>query len=113
VTAVRRWLEAVVLVALTAHAVAAQTSAPLHTSCGPGERGPEFGCSILAQLWVPSLPEAPLFGHLDAYPSRPEALADGAGSETSAVVTAHDQVWLLTVAPRNWRKPWSCRPTCR
>jgi quercetin dioxygenase-like cupin family protein len=103
VTAVRRWLEAAVLVALTAHTVPAQTSAPLHTRCDPGERGPEFGCSVLAQLWVPSLPEAPLFWYIDAYPSRLEAQADAAGSETSVVVTAHDQVWLLTVAPRDWR----------
>jgi quercetin dioxygenase-like cupin family protein len=79
----------------------AQGSLPLLTLCGPGERRPEFGCSILASVSVPRFPDVPVFWHLDAYPSR--ASAEIHRTEASAVVEAHDQIWLLTVAPKDWR----------
>jgi mannose-6-phosphate isomerase-like protein (cupin superfamily) len=79
----------------------AQADGHLHTGCAPRQRLTEVGCSVLASIWVTRLPDPPLYWHLDAYPSR--AAAAGHQTETSAVVEAHDQVWLLTVAPKDWR----------
>ncbi|HKZ07929.1 MAG TPA: cupin domain-containing protein [Methylomirabilota bacterium] len=79
----------------------AQTEKHLHTRCAPGEGTHAASCSVLASIWVTRLPDPPLFWHLDAYPTREAAAAHE--TETSAVVVAHDQVWLLTVAAKAWR----------
>jgi mannose-6-phosphate isomerase-like protein (cupin superfamily) len=69
--------------------------------CTIGARVQELGCSVLARLSVDRLPDPPLYWYLDAFPSRAAAAAHQTG--LSAVVEAHDQVWLLTVAAKDWR----------
>jgi mannose-6-phosphate isomerase-like protein (cupin superfamily) len=97
----RRLILTAALCWLSTGAAEAQADRHLHTGCAPRQRLSEFGCSVLDQLSVDRLPDSPLYWHLDAYPSR--AAAAGNQTETSAVVEAHDQVWLLTVAAKDWR----------
>ncbi len=85
----------------------AQAEGPPPTRCEPSERLHELGCSTLASIWVTRLPDPPLYWHLDAYPTREAAAAHE--TEASAVVVAHDQAWLLTVAPKDWRRDASRR----
>src|SRR3954466_531397 len=63
--------------------------------------GREFGCFITARQELGRLPQAPpLFWHLDTYPSRAAAAADGVARST--VVESLGRVWLFTIAPAGW-----------
>jgi len=101
----KRWRSVLLLLAAlwvpSVAEVRAQTW-PLHTGCAPKERVTEYGCSMLAWLRIDQLPSAPLYWHLDAFASRQEA--EARRTETGAVVRAHEQIWLLTVAPKEWRR---------
>jgi Cupin domain len=100
-SACRVLLLAVALCLPSASAVGAQAAGHLHTLCVP-PRLSEFGCARLASIWVTRLPDPPLYWHLDAYATREAAAVHE--TEASAVVMAHDQVWLLTVAAKDWRR---------
>jgi quercetin dioxygenase-like cupin family protein len=78
--------------------------AQIDPRCHPvSQRQGEFGCYIVAHLQVHALPQGPLFWHLDTFATR--AAADAAVIPTGTVVEAHGKVWLLTVAPEDWRAP--------
>jgi quercetin dioxygenase-like cupin family protein len=71
-------------------------------TCRPrGSRSGEVGCWIIVDDPVGSLSSAPVFWHLDTYPSRAAAEAAKAGRGT--VVESLGKVWLFTLAERGWR----------
>ena len=65
------------------------------------QRNGEIGCWILAQESLGQLSQAPLFWHLDTYPSR--AAAEAAKSLRGTVVESLGKVWLFTIAEAGWR----------
>jgi quercetin dioxygenase-like cupin family protein len=87
------------LILTAAPAALAQTGG----TCIPvGERGTlEMGCFITAREVFDTLPEVPLFWHLDIYPTR--AAADAAKSQRGTVVDSLGQIWLFTIAEAGWR----------
>lgn len=104
-----RWLgtaTASVALALSAPAAAQRlVSGSADTSgsaCRPiSEKRSEIGCYILTHQPLGSLPQAPLYWHLDTYPTR-QAAETGQGPR-SAVVEAFGKTWLLTITERGWR----------
>ncbi|SRR6266571_2698454 len=77
-------------------------SAQHHISCRPvAERTGDVGCWIMARQALGQLPQAPLYWHLDSYPTRAAAEADRGAHGT--VVEAAGKVWLLTIAETAWR----------
>jgi hypothetical protein len=71
-------------------------------TCQPrGSRAGEIGCWIIVDDPVGALPSAPVFWHLDTYPSR--AAAEAAKTRGGTVVESLGKVWLFTVAERDWR----------
>jgi quercetin dioxygenase-like cupin family protein len=79
--------------------VAPEASAQI---CRPiSERTAEPGCWITAHAVLGSLPTAPLFWHLDTYPTRSAAVA--AKGPRGTVVESLGRVWLLTVDVSGWR----------
>src|SRR5689334_8198366 len=70
--------------------------------CRPiGERTADPGCWITAHSTLGVLPNAPLFWHLDTYPTR--SAADAARGPRGTVVESLGRVWLLTVDVSGWR----------
>jgi quercetin dioxygenase-like cupin family protein len=70
--------------------------------CKPAsERTGVVGCWIVAHEPLGSLPESPVFWHLDVYPTR-EA-AESAKAPRGTVVESLEKVWLLTIAKAGWR----------
>ena len=97
---VRLTLLALLATPLSSSALQAQTDG----TCIPvAERaGRAFGCFITARQELGRLPKAaPLFWHLDRYPSRSAATA--ARAARSSVVESLGRVWLFTIAPATWR----------
>ena len=77
----------------TTHPTLAQTGG----TCIPvSERTTELGCFITAREELGQLPQAPLFWHLDNYPSR--AAAEAAKGPRGTVVESLGKVWLFTIA---------------
>src|SRR5206468_1715675 len=73
-----------------------------HEGCRPvKQRTGETGCWIMVSMPVGKLPAAPMFWHLDSYPSR--ATAEAAKGSRSVVVEALGKVWLLTIERAEWR----------
>lgn len=67
--------------------------------CGPeAVAGP---ACLLARQEIPVLPAAPLFWHLDRFPST--TAAKHAASATGTVVEAFGDVWLFTIERKGWR----------
>lgn len=92
------WLTVVMLDG--SHAALAQTSD--QPTCRPrGSRSGEIGCWIIVDDPVGALPSAPMFWHLDTYPSR--AAAEAAKALGGTVVESLGKFWLFTIAERNWR----------
>ena len=83
-------LEALCCIALS-FAFAAATS---RAADGPGAK-------TLATVPVAELPRAPIYWHLDTYPTRAEA--DAATGPRSTVVETFAKVWLFTIAEADWR----------
>jgi quercetin dioxygenase-like cupin family protein len=74
-----------------------------HISCRPVvERTSDIGCWIIARATL-SLPQQPLYWHLDNYASR--AAAEAAMAPASTVIEALGKIWLLTIADAEWRAP--------
>ena len=70
--------------------------------CQPiSKRTRELGCWIMVNSPVGRLPPAPMFWHLDTYPTR--AAAETAKGPRGAVVESFGKVWLLTIAEAGWR----------
>ena len=59
------------------------------------------GAQPLAVIELGKLPQAPLYWHLDTYPTR--AAAEAAKDAHGTVAEVFDRVWLLTVAGAEWR----------
>jgi quercetin dioxygenase-like cupin family protein len=59
------------------------------------------GAQPLAVIELGKLPQAPLYWHLDTYPTR--ATAEAAKDAHGTVVEVFDRVWLLTLAGAEWR----------
>jgi quercetin dioxygenase-like cupin family protein len=70
--------------------------------CRPvSERTGEIGCWIMVDADVGQLPRAPMFWHLDAFPTR--AQADAAKGPRGSVVESLGRVWLFTIDASAWR----------
>ena len=88
-----------VLVSLSWAEVFAQTGG----TCVPvSERGGrEFGCFITAREILSSLPQAPLYWHIDTFPTR--VAAEAAKGPNGTVVESLGKIWLFTIAGSDWR----------
>ena len=76
--------------------------------CRPvSERIGEAGCWITAHAVLAELPQAPVFWHLDVYPSRAEA--EAAKGPRGTVVESLGRVWLLTIDIAGWRPAGGAR----
>ena len=70
--------------------------------CRPvSERTGEAGCWITAHAALAELPQAPVFWHLDTYPTRAEA--EAAKGPRGTVVESLGKIWLLTIDVAGWR----------
>jgi len=75
---------------------------PAQSGCRPvADRTGDLGCWILADGAIGKLPSAPMFWHLDTYPTR--AAAESAKRERGIVVEALGKMWLMTIAEKDWR----------
>lgn len=59
------------------------------------------GANVIATVVLGELPQAPLYWHLDTYPTRAAAEADKGARGT--VVESFGKVWLFTIAEADWR----------
>ena len=59
------------------------------------------GAQPLAVIELGKLPQAPLYWHLDTYPT--QVAAEAAKDAHGTVVEVFDRVWLLTLAGAEWR----------
>jgi len=72
--------------------------------CRPiSERTAEVGCWIMSDDGLGQLPRAPMFWHLDSYPTR--AQAEAAKGQRGTVVESLGKVWLFTIDVAGWRSP--------
>ena len=72
--------------------------------CRPiSERTGELGCWIMIDDGLGQLPRAPIFWHLDSYPTR--AGAEAAKGQRGTVVESMGRVWLFTIDIAGWRPP--------
>jgi len=72
--------------------------------CRPvSERTSEVGCWIMSDDGLGQLPRAPIFWHLDSYPTR--AQAEAARGQRGTVVESLGKVWLFSIDAAGWRPP--------
>jgi quercetin dioxygenase-like cupin family protein len=77
-------------------------------TCKPvGQRTGDVGCWIMIDAELGQLPRAPMFWHLDSYPTR--AQADAAKGQRGTVVESLGRVWLFTIDVAGWRPPNGAR----
>jgi quercetin dioxygenase-like cupin family protein len=70
--------------------------------CRPAiERTGELGCWIMVDAELGTLPQDPVFWHLDAYATRAEA--ETAKGSRGIVVESLGRVWLFTIDVAGWR----------
>lgn len=70
--------------------------------CRPvSQRTQEVGCWILADDPVGRFSNSEVFWHLDAYPTRAQALADK--GPQGIVLQSMGRTWLTTIEPANWK----------
>lgn len=70
--------------------------------CRPiAQRTAEVGCWIITDDGLGQLPRAPIYWHLDAFPTR--AHADAAKGPRGTVVESLGRVWLFTIDVAGWR----------
>jgi hypothetical protein len=79
-----------------AHAMPPQGCVPLAKRTG------EVGCWIIAEQPLGKL-DRPMYWQVDAFADR--AAAESARSATGTVVEALGQVWLMTIAAKDWTAP--------
>lgn len=91
------------LLQLASLSLACSALAQTGGTCVPvSEReGREFGCFITAREILSRLPDAPLYWHIDTFPTR--AAAETAKRQNSTVVESLGTVWLFTIAEADWR----------
>jgi quercetin dioxygenase-like cupin family protein len=65
------------------------------------DRKEEGGCYTTAILNVGVLPRAPIYWHLDRFPTR--AAAEANRGDRSIMVDSLNRHWLFTIAEQNWR----------
>jgi quercetin dioxygenase-like cupin family protein len=71
-------------------------------TCRPiSERTGEVGCWIILDEALGQLPAAPMFWHLDSYPTRAQATA--AKVKRGTVIESLGKFWLLTIEAAGWR----------
>jgi quercetin dioxygenase-like cupin family protein len=63
--------------------------------------GRELGCFVMASNSLGRLGQAPIYWHIDTYPSR--AAAEAAKGPRGTVVQSLGKVWLFTIAEPGWR----------
>jgi uncharacterized protein (TIGR02246 family) len=87
----------------TERATGASTTVPVPGGCAVRRTGPSdaVGCYLAGTEAFGAAPAAPLFWHLDRYPTR--AAAEAARRAHGTVVEAHGRVWLFTLADSTWR----------
>ena len=72
--------------------------------CRPvSQRTGEVGCWIVSDAALGQLPRAPIFWHLDSYPTRAEA--EAAKGPRGTVIESLGRVWLFTIDVAGWRPP--------
>ena len=102
-----RWLgiAAAVTILATAAAPAFGIEEGTGGRCVPiSERaGRQLGCYITATQSLGQLGSAPVFWHLDKFPSR--SAAEAAKAQSGTVVESLGQIWLFTIGPAEWRPP--------
>lgn len=82
---------------------AAAADATVKLTCQPvAQRTRDVGCWILAAERVGSLSETPVYWHLYAYTTRAEA-ESAKESRYQTVLESLGRIWLMTIAPQNWR----------
>ena len=70
--------------------------------CRPvSQRTAEVGCWIVIDDALGPLPRAPIFWHLDSFPTR--AQAEAARGQRGTVVESLGRVWLFTIDVAGWR----------
>jgi quercetin dioxygenase-like cupin family protein len=70
--------------------------------CRPvSERTAEVGCWVMIDDGLGQLPRAPIFWHLDTFPTR--AQAEAASGPRGTVVESLGRVWLFTIDVAGWR----------
>jgi quercetin dioxygenase-like cupin family protein len=70
--------------------------------CRPiNQRTGELGCWITVDALVGELPRAPIFWHLDQFPTR--AQAEAARGPRGSVQESFGKVWLFTIEVAGWR----------
>jgi quercetin dioxygenase-like cupin family protein len=70
--------------------------------CRPvSQRTGEVGCWIMVDAALGELPRAPIFWHVDSYPTRTEA--EAARGLRGTVVESLGRVWLFTIDVAGWR----------
>lgn len=70
--------------------------------CRPiSQRTGEVGCWIINDDGLGQLPRAPIFWHLDSYPTRAEA--EAAKGARGTVVESLGKIWLFTIDVAGWR----------
>ncbi|MFM0140500.1 hypothetical protein [Caballeronia grimmiae] len=71
-------------------------------TCIPvAERKTENGCFVHAEERLEKLSRAPIFWHIDRFPSR--SAAEAAKEKNGTVVQIFGHVWLFTIADESWR----------
>jgi quercetin dioxygenase-like cupin family protein len=96
------------LVAMITASLSTQTASqapgqsPDKPTCFPiAQRTREAGCWIITDQPVGRLPPAPVFWHLDTFPTR--AAAEAAKRPGAAVVESLGKFWLMTIAEASFR----------
>ncbi|MFM0139225.1 hypothetical protein [Caballeronia grimmiae] len=79
-----------------------QSVAQTGGSCIPvAERKTEYGCFVHAEEHLEELPHAPIFWHIDRFPSL--SAAEAARGRNGTVVQILGHVWLFTIADKEWQ----------
>lgn len=84
-------------------AVAQPAQSQPKSPCPPVSQrgGQEFGCFMIRNQDLGTLPNAPVFWHIDSFPTL--AAAQAARTSLGTVVSFHDKIWLFTITGERWR----------
>jgi quercetin dioxygenase-like cupin family protein len=88
-----------ILLLVASNAALCQSPGGCDTKAADGPEVP--GCYLAANEQLGTLPADPLFWHLYTYRDVPDAKAHS--GPRSTVVESFGQVWVYTIAPRDWR----------
>jgi quercetin dioxygenase-like cupin family protein len=92
-----------VAIAITQCSIAERARAQVSPPCPPvSERaGREIGCFTIGRQNLGKLPTAPLYWHLDVFPTI--ASAEAAKTSSGSVFQYYGKIWLFTIADLRWR----------